>query len=86
MNISTPKQTPRRSSRRSMIVSKYLFRSATRNIDFIFVFYILKWITFASLRAQVRDGIERNGMSNLKFMELFEKVYLSGTEQEKCEK
>lgn len=30
----------------------------------------------------MRDGIERDGMSNLKFMELFEKVYLSGTEQE----
>lgn len=55
-------------SRRSMIVSKYLFRSATRKIDFLFVFYIFKWITFIYEMTFFFFEIDGNGMSNWKFM------------------
>lgn len=55
-----------------MIVSKYLFRSATREIDFLFVFYIFKWITVYKRRlvfgAFIGCCAIATGMSNWRFM------------------
>lgn len=87
--ISTLKQISRRSARRSMIVSKYLFRSATRNIDFYlyFTFSNGSLLQYFHRLSSVRSGLERDGMSNLKFMSIVSKgfVYLehNGNAQEK---
>lgn len=69
-NKSSPPKGQALGRSRSMIVSKYLLRSATRRIHslaFLFAFHIFKWINFSLCDG--RSSGHRNGIpSNWKFM------------------